>query len=106
MKTRFYNHLRFQYTSPSFIQTATCLFRDFLPSLSQSVDGAIDEGGADLQHSVVVVHTATDISHCCPLLNRRSSIVDVWPANYLRHYQTAGLYSTANARRQLPYNTN
>lgn len=39
------------------------LFADFCPGLLQPVDGAAVESRGDLQHSVVVVEAATDISH-------------------------------------------
>ena len=43
-------------------------FADSLPSPSQSVDGGVGEGSADLDDSIVVVKTPADVSHGRPLL--------------------------------------
>ena len=72
-------------------QFSVCLFRNFLPGLPESEDGAVDECGADLQDAVVVVHTAADVSDCRPLLNARGTLRRVRPAHDLRHDQTARL---------------
>ena len=86
-------HDQFKQLSSRLLLSA-CLFRNFLPSLSQSVDGAVDERGADLQHAVVVVHTATDVCDRRPLLNARRTLLHVRPAHYLRHHQAARLQHT------------
>ena len=43
-------------------------FADSLPSPSQSVDGGVGEGSADLDDSIVVVKTPADVGHGRPLL--------------------------------------
>ena len=67
------------------------LLGDFEPGLLEAEDGAAVERGRDLQHGVVVVEAATDVSHRHPFLDHRHSHVDVVPVQDLRGNPVADL---------------
>lgn len=66
-----------------FITCCLYLFADFSPCLLQTVDGAAIERRRDLQHSVVVVQTATDVRHGDPLLDGARSRANISVAHNL-----------------------
>ena len=44
------------------------LLGKFLPSFLESVNRAVNKGSTNLENPVIIMHTATYISYCCPLL--------------------------------------
>lgn len=68
------------------------LFADFCPGLLQPVDGAAVESGGDLQHSIVVVEAATDISHRKPLFYGAGPGANISVGHYLRCHQVTHLW--------------
>lgn len=74
-----------------FITCCLYLFADFSPSLLQTVDGAAIERRCDLQHSIVVIQTATDVRHSDPLLYRTGSRANISMAHNLGCHQVAHL---------------
>ncbi len=67
------------------------LFADFRPGLLQPVDGAAIESRGDLQHSVVVIEAATNISNRQPLFDGAGPGADVSVGHYLRCHQVTHL---------------
>lgn len=55
----------------------THLLGNLEPSLFEAEDRAAVKGGGDLQHSIVVVETATDVSHSDPFL------YDYYPCDHI-----------------------
>jgi len=73
------------------LQVKHNLFWYFFPGLAESVDGAVDECSADLQHAIVVVHTTADVGDRRPLLDARCSVLQVRSPHDLGDNQTARL---------------
>lgn len=69
----------------------THLLGNLEPGLLEAKDGAAVEGGGDLEHSVVVVETATDVGHSHPLLYDQHSSDHVLAAQDLGGYEVAYL---------------
>lgn len=71
----------------NFTAKRTCpkkhLLGDFQPGLLEAEDGAAIERGCDLQHGVVVVEAAADVSHRHPFLNHCHTHVDIVPVEDL-----------------------
>ena len=67
------------------------LFRQSFPCFLESVHRTVYKSSTDLQDTVVVVHTSTDICDGCPLLYTRYSLLEILPTDDLGHHQTTGL---------------
>ena len=75
------------------------LFRDFLPSFPQTIDGAVNESRADLEHSVVIVHATADVGNGRPFLYADDSLRYRLPSNDFRYDEATGLYKGQQSRR-------
>lgn len=76
------------------------LLADFSPGLLQAVDGAAVEGGRDLQHPVVIVEAAADVSHGHPLLYGAGPGAHVGVGHDLRRHQVAHLEEEKRRERR------
>ena len=79
----------------------TYLLGYFLPRLLESIDGTVDEGGTDLQHTVVVVHAATDVGDGRPLFYARHPVRETLSPHNLRHHQAADFVETLTDEEDL-----
>lgn len=79
----------------------THLLGNLEPGLFEAEDRAAVEGGGDLEHSVVVVETATDVGHSHPFLYDRYSSDHILTAQDLCGNKVA--YLAEEREKQMVY---
>ena len=67
------------------------LFRNFLPCFLEAVNRTVNKCSTYLQHTIVIMHTSTDIGYGCPLLDTSHAVLAVRPTYNLRNHQATHL---------------